>query len=985
MSAPEKIKELVRNFAKNIDQYKSTSYNETETRIEFLNPFWGELGWDMENRQGYAQNYRDVIHEDAIRLRGTSDTNVKAPDYAFRIGGIRKFFLEAKKPSVVIRTDSSPAYQLRCYGWSCKLALSVLSDFEEFAIYNCRVKPEQKDSASVARIKYLTYTDYVDHWDELAEIFHRENILKGSFDRFVDSKKSTAGTTEVDTEFLKEIEHWRQILANDLARNNTNLSVRELNHAVQITMDRILFLRMAEDRGIEPENQLENLLKAPNVYQRLLSIFLTADEKYNSGFFHFQSEKDETEPHDTLTQSLTVSDRVLNDILKRLYSPQSPYRFDVFPVEILGSVYERFLGSEIRLTPSRMAKVEEKPEVRKAGGVYYTPGYIVDYIVQNTVGKLCEGKSPKEVSTIKILDPACGSGSFLICAYKYLLDWHLKWYIAEYEQTQKIPQSPPVIGARKKKSDPNAIVQTENGGWKLTLSERKRILLNNIYGVDLDAQAVEVTKLSLSLAVLEGANNEMLEYNLGLFYDRALPNLASNIKCGNSLIASDFYNNEQTSLFDSEQQLKVNAFDWDDDAYGFGKIMKAGGFDVVIGNPPYVFTRNDGFRPEEKDYYYSKYCLVQYQLNTYIMFSEQGEKLLKTDGLLGFIMPNNWMTIDTTSLFRKHILQTGKDIYLVNCLDKVFQDANVDTCILIYSKTGNSILHTFYLKGHEYQKIRETDSSHFFGENTSIINFTQLENEEAFILCRKIEENSLPLNSIVVVKAGIKAYEVGKGHPVQSVKMKDERVYHSRVQENDAYIQYLDGVDVARYSLGWSGQFIKYGNNLAAPRKAELFVGPRILVRQIPAKPPYSVLASYLEHTYINDLNSMIVKKQENDYSLFYILGLINSRLMTYWFNLTFGKLQRKLFPQFKVKELAQFPIRPIDFSNKIDVEIHDKIVHNVEQLLDLNKQLPTITNPQKRELTQRRISSLDRQIDTLVYDLYGLTEEERQLCEQSQ
>ncbi len=338
MSAPEKIKDLVVKFRRNIDQYKSPSYNETETRIEFLNPFWKELGWDVDNEAGYALNYRDVIHEDAIKLRNSSDKNKKAPDYSFRIGGVRKFFLEAKKPSVSIKTDIAPAYQLRCYAWSCNLPLSVLSDFEEFAVYNCRVRPYANDSPREARIKYITYNEYIDRWDEIAEIFHRESILRGSFDRFLESNKSKAGTSEVDDVFLAEMEEWRKLLANDMARQNPTLDVRDLNRMVQLTMNRILFLRMAEDRGIEPEEQLLDLIKADNIYGGLLNIYHSADQKYNSGFFHFLQMPDDADAPDTLSHQLSISDRVLKEILKQLYPPKSPYQLDVFPVEILGNV-----------------------------------------------------------------------------------------------------------------------------------------------------------------------------------------------------------------------------------------------------------------------------------------------------------------------------------------------------------------------------------------------------------------------------------------------------------------------------------------------------------------------------------------------------------------------------------------------------------------------------------------------------------------------
>ena len=215
---------------------------------------------------------------------------------------------------------------------------------------------------------------------------------------------------------------------------------------------------------------------------------------------------------------------MLKDILKRLYYPDSPYEFSVLPADILGQVYEQFLGKVIRLTAGHQAEVEDKPEVKKAGGVYYTPTYIVDYIVKNTVGKLLEGKTPKKAAELRILDPACGSGSFLIGAYQYLLDWHRDWYVEH--------------GPEKHRKE---LYQGPGGDWRLTTAEKKRILLNNIYGVDIDSQAVETTKLSLLLKVLEGETSESLDAQLSFLHERALPDLAANIKCGNSLIGPDFY------------------------------------------------------------------------------------------------------------------------------------------------------------------------------------------------------------------------------------------------------------------------------------------------------------------------------------------------------------------------------------------------------------------------------------------------------------
>ena len=367
MSAPKEIHELIERFDRNHDTYRSGRYNEAQVRQEFINPFFNALGWDIYNKQGYAEAYKDVIHEDAIRVGSA----VKAPDYCFRIGGTRKFFLEAKKPAVNIKENISPAYQLRRYAWSAKLPLSILTDFEEFAVYDCRIKPVKTDKPSTARTLYFTYNEYVERWNEIASIFSREAVLKGSFDRYVESSRAKRGTAGVDAAFLEEIERWREILARNIALRNPGLSQRELNFAIQRTIDRIIFLRICEDRGIEDYGRLMILQNGSQVYKRLCQMFYQADDRYNSGLFHFRKEKDHTSPPDDLTLDLTIDDKTLKDIFTNLYYPDSPYEFSVLPAGILGQVYERFLGKVIRLTPGHRAVVEEKPEVKR-GEVFIT-------------------------------------------------------------------------------------------------------------------------------------------------------------------------------------------------------------------------------------------------------------------------------------------------------------------------------------------------------------------------------------------------------------------------------------------------------------------------------------------------------------------------------------------------------------------------------------------------------------------------------------
>jgi hypothetical protein len=285
-TTPSLLTELVDRFRYNIDSYKNGHYNETQVRKEFIDPFFEVMGWDVSNKKGYAEAYKDVIHEDAIKIGGAT----KAPDYSFRIGGKRIFFLEAKKPSINIKNAIHPAYQLRRYAWTAKLPLSILTDFEEFAVYDCRVQPVKTDQASHSRILYLTYDQYPDRWDELVQLFSPNAILKGAFDKFAQSKKKK-GTAEVDVAFLREMERWRELLAKNIALRNQELTHHSINHAVQLTIDRIIFLRICEDRGIENYGRLMALQTGTNVYKRLFELFRKADKKYNSGLFHFQKEK----------------------------------------------------------------------------------------------------------------------------------------------------------------------------------------------------------------------------------------------------------------------------------------------------------------------------------------------------------------------------------------------------------------------------------------------------------------------------------------------------------------------------------------------------------------------------------------------------------------------------------------------------------------------------------------------------------------------
>jgi type I restriction-modification system DNA methylase subunit/predicted type IV restriction endonuclease len=795
LSVPGELYGLVERFDENLDEYKSGRFGEAQTRVDFINPLLGLLGWDVENRSGRPEAYRDVIYEDEVKIGGYT----KAPDYGFYVGGARKFFLEAKKPSVDLAGDVAPAVQLRRYAWSARLPLSILTDFEEFAVYDCRVEPEKGDSAATARLEFFTYDRYAEEavWEKISSVFSREAVLAGSLEKYAEENRKRRGTQTVDAAFLREIESWRGDLARDIALRN-NLNSRQLNFAVQMTIDRIVFLRMAEDRGVEEYGRLLGVTNGNGVPGRLLHLFREADDRYNSGLFHFRHERGREEEPDRLTPNLEIGDDVLRGIIRGLYYPDSPYEFSVLPVDVLGQVYEQFLGKVIRLD-GHEAVVEEKPEVRKAGGVYYTPTYIVDYIVEKTVGKLLEGKRPGPrggASRLKIVDPACGSGSFLIGAYQYLLDWHRDRYVEDGPE-----------------SHPNRVYQGDGGQWHLTMDEKKRILLNNIYGVDIDSQAVEVTKLSLLLKVLEGESQYSLEAQLKIFQERALPDLDDNIKCGNSLIGPDFYDNEQMMLLDEEEHYRVNVFDWRAE---FPQVFSghAPGFDAVIGNPPYLNVDDTWGKGDVRQRYIKRTYAHVYNDKTDILFYFLAKAVQISKGKVGFIVSRAFLEAYKADKLRAWLAEHANIEEILDFRNYyVFEGVGITTAIVSLDKDGrDDDAVVFQLRAPELipgnladRKADESFFQTFSAEQRAFgASAWSFASSDAQGVIEKVDAVGDPLGDVLVVGQGM---QTGRNNVFG--KLNRSQIEEWRVPKEQHFVRARNS-DLDRYSIRDSGEYLLY-------------------------------------------------------------------------------------------------------------------------------------------------------------------------------
>lgn len=980
------IEKLAERYHEHYKEYHLPDYNEQKARQDFINPFFKALGWDIDNEKGDSEAYREVIYEDKVKVKGKA----KAPDYGFRLAGSgskRLFYLEAKKPAIPVKTNKEAAYQLRRYGSSAQVPVSILTNFEDFIIYDCSKVPRMNDGAAVARIKHINYQNYAAEFDFIYDTFSHEAVTKGRFDKFVQGSAAKKGTDTLDKRFVESLDKWRKYLAVSIALNNRKLTDEEINFAVQQTIDRLIFLRFCEDRSVEPYAQLQQAVAKGDAYKNLFHLFKLADDKYNSGLFDFEK--------DTITPALKVDNKVLRSVIDEMYYPVCNYEFSVIPVEILGNAYEQFLGKVIRITPARSVKIEEKPEVRKAGGVYYTPQYIVDYIVKNTLGKLIEGKTPKEIEKIKVVDPACGSGSFLLGAYSYLLNYHTNWYHQN-------------ASAKKGKESP----LTPHG--TLSTHEKKRILLNNIYGVDLDANAVEVSKLSLLLKCMEGETQASIAQQISLFHERVLPDLDNNIKDGNSLIDTDFYDNEM----DLGYERKVKPFSWKS---AFPEVFKQGGFDVVVGNPPYV--RQELIGDEEKEYFSRKYKVYHGMADLYTYFFERGIGLLNEKGLFGIIVANKWMRTNYGEPLRKWCKnQNIKEIIDFGDLP-VFAGVTTYPCIFIANRGKVE-------KGISVTNVKELsfDSlSNYVLQNSVSAEQKDLD-DNGWNLASQSEQNLLDN----IKNVGVPLAEYLKGKVYYGLKTAlneafviDEATKNELIKQDNRSAEvikpFLAGRDVKRYETPISGRYLilfrkgftnekgnfpkNAWNWLAANYPAiaahlkpfeiagknrqdkgdywwelracdyyDEFEKPKIIYPNILKRPEFTF---DIKGWYTNQ-KCFIISIDDK-----YLLGFLNSKLNHYLFEKYLPKLRGGFYEPSYVF-FKNFPIKKIDFMKKSEKLAHDEIIKHVDLLLQLNEELKDTKLPAKAEQIKQRIAHSEEKINQLVYQLYELTPEEIKLVEES-
>lgn len=702
----KKLKNLVIQFQKNRDYYHDAknAYNEQSCRDEYISPLLECFGWDVQNAAGKDPQYREVRVEKVTR-------KTDRIDYTLTLNGVDKIFVEAKKPMVDITRDPEPAKQARRYGYNAKHSVAVLTNFEDLMIYDVTYEPKESDDARVALYKHYNYTDYVSKYAEIAKILLRDNVYDGHFDSLVNKEfiTDTRDRIQVDRLFLQLINGWRKGIGEYLYSKDAKYHDEEvLNDSVQSFINQIIFLRICEDNNLPLYQNLKSVAGDREKLKREMhSLITAADTRYNSGLFK----------SDDAILDLSVD--AIWEVIDSIYYPKSPYLFNVIEPSLLGKIYETYLTQKLVVNNRSHSVALGDKEEYLFRSVVTTPIELVKSMVKMALTPICEGKTPEEIKKIRIADIACGSGVFLVEAFQFLVDWVTNWYL---------------------RNEPNHLIEIDNGEKKIPFVEKKDILVNSIYGVDIDAHAVETAKFSLLVKLLEKETGPSISSETP-----ALPDLADNIRHGNSLVEK-----ADIKRCTLNKVLKIIPFEW-------SSINNGGKFDVIVGNPPYVKTED--MRKLTSNYefeiYTEKYLSAYKQFDKYFLFIERAFELLKPSGRLCYIVPNKFFTNPAGSKLRACI---GSRLEIIADFgeNQLFEDKTIYSSIIMAKQGGTET--TIYRKYsssrdlwiESFSESAELDAS-MFGEDPWVFS------TDAGIdsLLENLSSKMIPLSAVVNLFNGI--------------------------------------------------------------------------------------------------------------------------------------------------------------------------------------------------------------------------------------
>jgi adenine-specific DNA-methyltransferase len=930
------VQKLVEKYRRIAEAGKVKSYNEAQTRNEFIEPLFESLGWDMRNLT--VDN--EVTTEEAV-----SGGRV---DLAFRFNNIPVMFLEAKAMKVDL-DEWKWAEQAINYSWNKSVTWAILTDFESVKIFNAEIPPKGINDNLFIEIKW---DEYLERFDQLW-LLSKESFEDKLLDKEAEKWGKLARRKQVGEKLFEDLLAWRGALTREFKKLN-ELTEEELNEGVQRILDRLIFIRTAEDRSFEPEVLMslyrgwETSGRKASLYHKLVVVFQDFGRNYDSKLFA---------PH--YCETWMADDGVFVEIIKGLYGTKDGYRYDFSAIsaDVLGGIYEQYLG----YVQSKSKNVAEKQKSkRKSSGIYYTPRYIVEYIVKETLGEVLKNTKQKDIPKIKVLDPACGSGSFLIAAYNRIL----------------------------------------SNIEKPSMLSGFQILKENLFGVDLDVQAVEIAQLNLLLKVLVTKTK--------------LPTLSHNIRSGNSLIS------------EGDENLKPFNFNKE-----FKDVFEQEGFDVIVGNPPYIKedTNRLAFDGLHNDPYY------QGKMDIWTLFACRAIDMLKEGGYFSFIAPSSWISSTGASIFRNKILQSGEIIKFIDFNEfRVFKEASIQTMIFVFQKkkprkvykvryakifgketqseavsqllasglnkhVENSVIFDAVLKPLEIRNksISFTDdtvteiiskveilsnyklSKNDIGNGIDVLqdfvsdrhlsvlkDDTIQKNDGVFVLKNSfIEKLALNDNEREYLKAYYTTAEINRYLSIKESEYKiiyADRYFREHIEDFPNLKAHID-----RFKKILTSAFAPYG--LHRPREESFFKGSAIFLIRKTMGPAFS----YVDFPCYVTRAFLVVKPENID--LKYLTGLLNSKLIYFWLKHK-GKKQGEQL-QIDKEPLMQLPLI------KADEALQSKIAGLVDKVTKCNADLHrTPADTDKWHAIKKEYKKLEEEIDQEIYNLYGLTEGDIKIIE---
>lgn len=976
------IKQLIEKYTADRDYYLTSKYNETLLRSDFLDPFFELLGWDIKNNAGKPTNEREVILEEALKANASEHS--KKPDYTFRLFSERKYFLEAKKPCVSIESNNDTAKQVRRYGFTAKLKISVLSNFEYLIIYDTSVKVEKEDSCNRALVKKYHYTEYESKFEEIKQLLGKKSVYSGAFETEWKEIESKINQYSIDNLFLNQINEWRKALGAEIYKHEPKINEQQLNDIVQSYINRIIFLRVCEDRNLE---DYQTLLKFANTndFSALIKKFEQADKLYNSGLF------------DQLLKDKIVENisSVFWTIIKQLYYPESPYSFSVFSSDVLGSIYEIFLSEKLTVQSGAVVLVNKPENVDR--DIITTPTFIISDILRNTVLKKCEGKTDKEILKLKFADISCGSGAFLLELFQLLNDSLIDYYL---------------------KNDKTKLIQTNINTYKLPFEIKRQLLLNCIYGVDKDYNAVEAAKFGLLLKLLEGE-----DVNSTNKTKPVLPDLSENIFFGNSLL-----NPKQVT--NKKDQVVINPFD-------FSKLR----FDIIIGNPPYMKSEDmKNITPLELPLYKLNYTSAYKQFDKYFLFLEQGINLLNADGILGYIVPSKFTKVGAGKKLREELSTKGYLHSIVSFgANQVFADKTTYTCLLILNKTPQKTFQYAEVKSLKSWKVREPEAVKYADKKTEeldnevwVLVSPELTNAYNKIVAQSsklidlvgsenifngIQTSANDIYIFIPTKEDVKHYYFSKKgvdykiekaitkpyfqtssgednlntyrtfkpnarviYPYQNTKKGVELITLSDIQKKFprafAYLEKHKAIlnnpkrDIKpepATANEWHRFGRQQGLNISDQKE-------KILLGVLSSGDKYAIDNYGTLFTSGGTAGYCAIRMPDKfDYSTYYVQAILNSKYVE-WFVILTGEVFRGSYFARGTKVLNNLPIRKIDFGNPKEKALHDKIVETQKELISIQDKID-LNAGNKRNLIplQGQFAREKTSLEKLLAQLYDL------------